>query len=201
MAAVVLLTAAVLILSFLSSSVMPNAIRFSAVWSPLSIGLDAVVLSATGAFETAFLEKLKLICMLFGDTFGESMSKSVFFVMIVGCVDVGGSGGGTLIVADVDVFVVADGGDGIVNVAVFVSVFAAADDEGAVIVYEATTVSVDALNGTDTVLDSLVALTDDATTALPSAVDLTVGTRSPVVALAVVGAVVVDVVLDAEFSV
>lgn len=198
--AAVLLTAAVLILSFLSSSVMPKAMTLSVMRSPLSIGLDAVVFSATGALSTAFFEKLKLICTFFGDTFGDSMSTSVFFVLIVGCVDKGGGGAGTFIVADADVFIVLscdDGGVGIVNVAELVSAFDAADDEGAVIVYDATTVSLDELNGIVIVLDTLGAFVDDvAITTLSSADDLIAGTRS----LLAVVMVVVDDVLVAEFS-
>lgn len=132
-AAVVLLTAAVLILSFLSSSVMPRAMTLSAVRSPPSTGLDAIVLSAIGSFSAVLLEKLKVICTFDGDNFGDSMSKSVFFVLVVDCVDKGGS---TFMVADADAFVAVLScvdGDGIVNVAVFVSAFDAADD-GAMIV-------------------------------------------------------------------
>lgn len=193
------MTAAVLILSFLSSSVMPNAVTLSPVRSSSTIGLDSVVLSTTGAFSMLLFEKLKLICTFVGDNFGDSMSKSVFFVLVGGCVDDEG-GAGTFIVADADVFVVpscADGGDGIVNVAVCVSVFDAADDEGAVIVYVATTVSVDELIGTDTVLDALGAFADNVPVTLSSGDDLIVSTRS----LVVLVVVAVDVVLVAEFSV
>lgn len=172
---------------------MPNAMTLSAVRSPSTIGLDAVVLSTTGAFSTLFFEKLKLICTFVGDTFGDSMSKSVFFVDDEG-------GAGTFMVADADVFVVpscADGGDGIVNVAVFVSAFDAADDKGAVIVYEATTVSVDEPCGMDTVLDTLGAFADDAVAVTLSSVDdLIVGTRS----LLLLVVVAVDELLVAEFS-
>lgn len=202
-AATVLFTAAVLILSFLSSSVMPKVITLSVVRSLPSIGLVAFVLSVTGVFSTLFFEKLKLICTFDGDNFGDIMSISVFFVFVVGCADAGG-GGGTFIVADADVFVVLswiDGGDGIVNVAVFTSAFDAADG-GAVIVYDATTVSVDELNGMVTVLDALDALVDDVAVALLSGDDLIAGTRSLAVLAVVVVVVVVaiDVVLVAEFS-
>lgn len=102
-AAAVLLTAAVLILSFLSSSVMPKAMTLSVVRSPQSTGLLAIVLSAIGTFSAVLLEKLKLICTFDGDNFGDTMSKSVFFVWFVDCVDKGGS---TFMVADADAFVV-----------------------------------------------------------------------------------------------
>lgn len=193
----------VLILSFLSSSVMPNdAMTLSAERMSPSIGLDAFAVSACvfAAFSTAFFEKLKLICTLFGDSFGETLSESVFFVVIVGCVDAGGSDGdgGTLIVADADVFVVpwVPVGDsvGIVNVAVLVSAF-----DGAVIVYEATTASDDddddVVGGSDFDGETL----DDT---LASAGDLIDGTRSLMVLAAdVVVVVAVDgAVLVAEFS-
>lgn len=165
------------------------------------MGLDTVVLSATGTFSALLFEKLKLICTFFGDNFGDNMSKSVFFEFVVDCVD---AGVGTFIVADADVFVMPCGadGDGIVNVAVFVSAFDAAD-EGAVIVYEATTVSVGELNGMETVLDTLGAFTDDAEVPLSSADDFNVGTRSLVIVVVVVVVVTEaadDVVLAAEFS-
>lgn len=209
MAVVVLLTAAVLILSFLSSSVIPKAITVSVVRSLLSssIGHDAIVLSATGTFSVVFLEKLKLICTFVGDTFGDSMPESVFLVFVVGCADRGS--GGTLIVTDADVFVfvmpICPGcGDGIVNVAVFVSAFDVADD-GAVSVYDATIVSVVELDGMDTVFDTIGVFTDAVTLTLSSDDDLIVGIRSLVVMLVfvvvvVVAVVVVDVVLVAEFS-
>lgn len=203
-AAAVLLTAAVWILSFLSSSVMPNAMTLSFVRSA-SIGLDTVVFSAIGDtfwFVSAlFLEKLKLIWTFDGDTFGASMSKSVFFVFVAVCVD----RVGTFIVTDADVFDVfcCCDGVGIVNDAIVrtVSAFDAADN-GAVIVYDATTVSVDELVGMDTAVDTLATelATDDVAVTLSSDDDFIVGTRSLVVVAAVVVVVVVAVLAIAEFS-